>query len=122
MLKDADVIATIAVSNLERARKFYGETLGLTALENNERQVLTYKSGRASMIVYESQYAGTNRATAATWAVDDVDAEVAALKAKGAVFEHYQNLGLELRGDVHVLGNFKVAWLKDPDGNILQIV
>ncbi|HEU4522828.1 MAG TPA: VOC family protein [Thermoanaerobaculia bacterium] len=113
MLKDTDVIATIAVKSLDRAKKFYGETLGLHAEPGSEPTVITYRSGRASLMVYESQFAGTNQATGATWAVDDVDAEVKALKAKGVVFEHYDDLGLQVQGDVHVQGNFKVAWLKD---------
>jgi len=122
MLKDTDVIATIAVKNLEAAKKFYGGTLGLAPGAGTQQDVLTFKSGTSSLLVYESPYAGTNRATSATWAVSDVEAEVKALKARGVVFEHYPNLGLEVRGDVHVRGNFKGAWLKDPDGNILHIV
>ena len=57
-----------------------------------------------------------------TWAVEDVDAEVRALKAKGVTFEHYDMPGLKLEGDIHVAGPTKVAWFKDPDGNILNII
>ena len=57
-----------------------------------------------------------------TWAVDDVESEVNALKAKGVKFEHYDMPGLKRQGDVHIGGDMKVAWFKDPDGNILNIV
>jgi hypothetical protein len=72
--------------------------------------------------VYRSEYAGTNEATAVTWAVDDIESEVEGLKAKGIIFEHYDLPGLTREGDVHVGDGMKVAWFKDPDGNILNIV
>ena len=72
--------------------------------------------------MYESKYAGTNEATAATWAVDDVDGTVRTLKEKGVSFEHYDLPDTTRRGDVHVSGEMKAAWFKDPDGNILAVV
>jgi hypothetical protein len=73
--------------------------------------------------VYTSQEAGTNKATAVTWAVgDQVKDVVRALKAKGVAFEHYDMPDTTLQGDIHVAGDMKVAWFKDPDGNILNIV
>ena len=72
--------------------------------------------------VYRSDFAGTNEATAVTWEVDDIEAEVASLKGKGIFFEHYDMPGLALEGDVHVGEGMKIAWFKDPDGNILNIV
>lgn len=122
MLVDADVIATIAVKNLETAKKFYEGTLGLKPVGNNQMGVSTYRSGNSKVLVYQSSFAGTNKATAATWAVDDVEGEVAALRSKGVKFEHYDLPMLTLKGDVHVKGDFMAAWFKDPDGNILQIV
>ena len=74
-------------------------------------------------MVYQSQYAGTNKATAATWDVGgDIEKTVQALKAKGIAFEHYEMPGMTLKGDVHVGGDMKVAWFKDPDGNIHALV
>jgi hypothetical protein len=73
--------------------------------------------------VYRSKYAGTNQATALTWVVGEgVESVVEALKAKGISFEHYDMLEIRREGDVHIGGNMKVAWFKDPDGNILNIV
>jgi catechol 2,3-dioxygenase-like lactoylglutathione lyase family enzyme len=124
MLADSDAIATIAVKDLQTGRTFYGHTLGLRELAEPENpEVLMYESGKSRIQVYRSQYAGTNKATVVTWAVEDVDAIVQALKAKGVVFEHYDLPQLSLQGDVHVAENgFRVAWFKDPDGNVLSIV
>jgi hypothetical protein len=75
-------------------------------------------------LVYRSQYAGTNEATVVTWAVgDDLDSIVQTLKAKGVAFEHYDVPQLSRQGDIHVAGDgLSVAWLKDPDGNVLSIL
>ena len=69
-----------------------------------------------------TQYAGTNQATAVTWAVDDVDGIVRDLKEKGVTFERYDMPHTTHEGDVHVFGKLRNAWAKDPDGNILSIV
>ncbi|HKT58852.1 MAG TPA: VOC family protein [Gemmatimonadales bacterium] len=122
MLGDNDAIATIPVRNIDVARSFYQDKLGLMAGPSEERGVLTCKSGASSMLVYESKYAGTNEATAATWAVDDVDGMVRSLKEKGVTFEHYDMPNMKREGDVHVSGSMKAAWFKDPDGNILAVV
>jgi catechol 2,3-dioxygenase-like lactoylglutathione lyase family enzyme len=122
VLANTDAIATCAVKDLAAARKFYEDTLGLAPLPTEEEGVLAYRSGKASILVYESQYAGTNKATAVTFAVKDLESEVQALKAKGVRFEHYDLPGTTRKGDVHVSGKTKVAWFKDPDGNILSLV
>lgn len=122
MLKDHDSSAILAVADLERARAFYGETLGLELAEQGDEEgVLVYKTGATRLVVYASEYAGTNRANAIVWGVGgDIDSIVAALEAKGASFEHYPDIG-RLEGNVHHAGGMKLAWLKDPDGNILHI-
>ena len=123
MLANRNAMATIAVKDLAAARKFYGDKLGLTPLESAEEGVLTYQSGTATVVVYVSQFAGTNQATSCTWSVgDEFDAIMKALKAKGVSFEHYDLPGMTRQGDAHVAGDFKGAWFKDPDGNILHIL
>jgi catechol 2,3-dioxygenase-like lactoylglutathione lyase family enzyme len=123
MLGGKDAAATIAVSDLQRAQDFYENTLGLAKLQEVPGGVL-YRSGNSAMLVYASEYAGTNRATAATWGVgDDFDAIVEDLQAKGTTFEHYDDLPDTTReGDVHMAGELKAVWFKDPDGNILNLV
>jgi catechol 2,3-dioxygenase-like lactoylglutathione lyase family enzyme len=123
MLANRNAMPTIAVKDLAVAKKFYEGKLELTPLESGEEDVLTYQSGTATLVVYVSQFAGTNQATACTWAVgDEFDAILAALKGKGVVFEHYDLPGLTREGDAQVAGDFKGAWFKDPDGNILHIL
>ena len=122
MLGNSDAIATIAVKNIQTAKRFYEESLGFKPLPSEQPEVLNYRSGNSTVLVYKSEFAGTNQATTATWSVDDTEAEVRQLKAKGVVFEHYDFPGMKLEGDVHVMGDMKAAWFKDPDGNILAIV
>ena len=123
MLRDTDATATIAVKDLGTARKFYESVLGLTPLPATEPGVLPFKAGNTSLLVYQSEFAGTNRATAATWMIEgDLEGVVAALKAKGVTFEHYDFPGMERHGDLHVAGKSRAAWFKDPDGNILALV
>jgi catechol 2,3-dioxygenase-like lactoylglutathione lyase family enzyme len=123
MLNKKDAVATIAVKDLEEAGKFYKDTLGHAQVGAENQQLLILKSGNTLINIYRSQYAGTNQATAMTWAVgDDLESIVQQLKAKGVQFEHYEMPGITRQGDIHMGGNRKVAWFKDPDGNILNIV
>ncbi len=117
-----DAIATIAVRDLAKARQFYEGKLGLTPATSSEKSVLNYKSGKSTLMVYMSDFAGTNNATAVTWIVDDAEVLARALKAKGVVFEHYDFPGTTRKGDVHFAGKLKNVWFKDPDGNILAVV
>ena len=122
MLGDKDAAANIAVKDLEVAKGFYGETLGLTQVGSEGDELIVFRSGNSMINVYRSKYAGTNQATALTWVVGEgVESVVEALKAKGISFEHYDMPGLTREGDIHVAGDFKAAWFKDPDGNILHI-
>jgi catechol 2,3-dioxygenase-like lactoylglutathione lyase family enzyme len=123
MLNNIDPVANIAVKNVEAARKFYEGTLGLRQVGTEGQELIVFSSGKSTINVYRSQYAGTNKATALTWTVgDDVEGVVRALKTKGVAFEHYDMPGMTREGDVHIGGDMKVAWFKDPDGNILNIV
>jgi catechol-2,3-dioxygenase len=123
MLKDKDATATIAVKDVERARQFYQDVVGLTPLPATEPDAIPFKSGTSSILVYKSDFAGTNRATAATWMLDDeLDDTIKTLKSKGVKFEHYDMPGVTRQGDVHVTGESRAAWFKDPDGNIIALV
>jgi hypothetical protein len=74
------------------------------------------------VVVYRSAIAGTNQATSATWALgEEFDGIVRSLKQAGIAFEHYDMPDGRRDGDVHVFGDFKAAWFKDPDGNILHV-
>jgi len=121
MLRDTDATAMVAVKDLGVASKFYEGTLGLSRAGSEDGEVIVYESGDTTINVYKSRYAGTNKATAPTWTVDDVDDVVRTLKDRGVKFEHYDLPDTKREGDVHVGGHMKVAWFKDPDGNILSV-
>jgi catechol 2,3-dioxygenase-like lactoylglutathione lyase family enzyme len=122
-LSESDAVANLAVRDLSLARHFYEEVLGLEAIGHEGDELVVYRSGNSSFNVYRSDYAGTNRATAMTWAVGDrIEGVVEALRAKGIAFEHYDLPGMRREGDLHIAGDMKVAWFKDPDGNILNVV
>jgi catechol 2,3-dioxygenase-like lactoylglutathione lyase family enzyme len=121
MLDDKEPIATVAVRDLAIAKHFYGDVLGLKLGDENS-EVLTFMAGPFQLFVYRSQFAGTNQATAVTWAVGgEVDVIVAELGRRGVAFEHYDMPPAKREGDLHVFDGFKVAWFKDPDGNILSV-
>jgi catechol 2,3-dioxygenase-like lactoylglutathione lyase family enzyme len=123
MLSDKDAAANIAVKDLAKAKKFYANTLGLTPVDTEGEELIVFTSGRSKINVYRSQYAGTNQATAVTWVVgEDLEGVVRALKDKGIHFEHYDIPDMTRKGDIHLAGDMKVAWFKDPDGNILNII
>jgi catechol 2,3-dioxygenase-like lactoylglutathione lyase family enzyme len=122
MLGTRNAVANLATKDLDKARLFFTGTLGLTEVDREGDELITLASGDSEINVYRSEFAGTNKATAVTWEVDDIDAEVAALKAKGVTFEHYDMPRLRREGDLYVADGYKIAWFKDPDGNILNIV
>jgi catechol 2,3-dioxygenase-like lactoylglutathione lyase family enzyme len=123
MLGKADATPMIAVTDLDRARKFYEDTLGLETKDEWGGEGATLKSGDTLINVYKSEFAGTNKATALTFQVDDIGKEVNELKDKGIFFEKYNLPGLQPKGDLYVgEGGFKTAWFKDPDGNILSLI
>jgi catechol 2,3-dioxygenase-like lactoylglutathione lyase family enzyme len=125
MLGERDVAATLAVSDMAAAKEFYEGKLGFTKIESPipEEAGILYRSGNSVVLVYPSAYAGTNKATAATWGVgEDFDAVVDDLRSKGVAFEHYDDLPETTRdGDVHSMGGLRSVWFKDPDGNILNV-
>lgn len=123
MLGHRDVTATVAVKDLAAARKWYEEKLGLTPAYTEGSEAVSYRTGNTQLLVYRSEYAGSNRATGATWMLDgDFDQVVRALKTRGIEFERYEFPDVRHEGDVHVLGDTRAAWFKDPDGNVLALV
>lgn len=121
MLKDKNSSAIVAVTDIAAARAFYVDKLGLEPLQD-EDNMLVLKTGQTQLVVYVSDFAGTNRANAVVWGVgDEIEAIVAALRDKGVSFEHYPDMGMDYAGGIHSSGDFKATWLKDPDGNILHL-
>lgn len=121
MLGRSDATPMLAVKDLDRARKFYEDKLGLKEVDDFGEGFML-KSGDTKLSVYKSEFAGTNKATLLTFDVEDIEAEVRELKDKGISFEHYDVEGLKPEGDIYRGEGMKTAWFKDPDGNILNIV
>lgn len=122
MLGNADACVTIAVKDLDAAREFYEETLGLEVdKEFSDAPMVLYRSGNSRIQVYMSEQAGSNKATYATWELGgQVAAAVETLKSRGVEFHHYPDIPeTALEGDIHTWGNEQAAWFSDPDGNIL---
>jgi catechol 2,3-dioxygenase-like lactoylglutathione lyase family enzyme len=123
-LSEHQLSASIAVSEMDRAREFYEGALRLTPLREQADGSSIYGSGGgASLHVYESpSSAGRSAGTLATWHVADIEQEVEQLSARGVVFERYDDPALRTdeRG-IHQLEDGRVAWFKDPDGNTLAI-
>ncbi|WP_447779276.1 VOC family protein [Variovorax boronicumulans] len=123
MLGNIDAVANLAVKDMTVARRFYEDTLGLAQVDSEGDEVVVYQSGNTRVQVYRSSFAGTNQATAVSWQVGvDIERLVAALKAKGVRFEHYDMPETKREGDLHVADGMKMAWFKDPDGNILHLI
>ena len=123
MLTSAAVTANIPAADLERAKAFYADTLGLTpSSEFGEGGMLVYRTdGGTTFSVYQTEYAGQAGHTIAQFHVDDVEAEARALQAKGVALETYEGMpGVEWDDGVADMGGMgKAAWFKDSEGNIL---
>jgi catechol 2,3-dioxygenase-like lactoylglutathione lyase family enzyme len=123
-LKDSEVEAVIAVSELDAARRFYEDRLGLVPAEQEPGQSVRYPcAGGTRIFIYRSpENAGRSPATLAGWFVDDLDRTMDELASRGVVFERYDQPGLRTddRG-IFDAGRFRAAWVKDPDGNTMAI-
>jgi len=123
MLNTKTSSAIVAVTDVERARNFYQNILGLELNGEGMGGVMSFRTGTSELIVYPSRFAGTNKANAVVWGVgEDMEVIVADLKAKGVTFEHYpDDEWMQRDGDIHMAGDVKLVWFKDPDGNILHL-
>jgi len=121
MLKSSPIVPYIPVADLERARKFYEEKIGLTPKEIYAGGVIYECGGGTWVFMYPSGGAGTSKASTAFWAVEDVEKEVAELKSRGVVFEEYDMPQIKTENSIATGGGAKTAWFKDSEGNIMAI-
>jgi catechol 2,3-dioxygenase-like lactoylglutathione lyase family enzyme len=124
MLAESRIGANVPVSSLDAAIAFYEGKLGLTLFERGDEQHYARFAGAGDtkLGVYVSGTAGQARHTLVSFVVDDVRAEVEELRGNGVVFEEYDTPGMKTEDGVATIGDTRAAWLKDPDGNILEIV
>jgi predicted enzyme related to lactoylglutathione lyase len=124
MLEHSAVEANIPAADLDRARQYYSEKLGLMPVNEYGGEALRYRTAGGTFFnVYKTEYAGQAGHTIAQWHVDDVDQEVRDLTAKGVTFEVYADMpGVEWNGQVATIpGMGKAAWFKDSEGNIMCV-
>jgi catechol 2,3-dioxygenase-like lactoylglutathione lyase family enzyme len=122
-LGDKNLTVNIAVKDLSMAKKFYEGALDLKQVGSEGLRSIMFRSGTTDLLIYQSYYAGTNHATAVTWYVgENIEDIVQTLKAKSVTFEHYDHQNVTIEVDIHIDGKMKLAWLKDPYGNILSTV
>ena len=121
-MHEAMAHATLPAKDLARARQFYADKLGLEPT-SEEMGSLMYETGKGTgFLLYESQFAGTNQATAMGLAVTDFDSAIEDLRARGVTFEDYDMPGLKTENGVATMpGGMKTAWFKDSEGNILAL-
>ena len=120
MLEKADAYATIPAQNLERAKSFYADKLGLRPDEERP-EGLRYRCGTGGFLLFESSGAASGAHTQLGWDVDDIEAAVAALRENGVVFEEYDLPGLKTVNGIAEIAGEKAAWFKDSEGNLLAI-
>ncbi len=122
MLAGRTLSPSLPASDIERAKAFYREKLDLKPVEETENGDARYESGDGTFLLYQSQFAGTNQATAAGWMVDDVAATVAGLRNRGVVFEEYDFGEFKTEDGIMAFPDgSKGAWFKDSEGNILGL-
>ena len=121
MLGNSDATPMLAVRDVARARDFYAR-LGFEGREEMGGEIVMLRGSNSDICLYRSEFAGTNQATAMSFTVDDIEAEMRELRKVGVSFEHYDVEGLAAKGDIYEGEGMKTAWFKDPDGNIMSLI
>lgn len=122
MLQKFPLYAYLPAKDVARARDFYERKLGFKLTAEVEGGVVYEFGERTRCFLYPTPNAGTSKASQAFWQVDDVEREVAELKARSVRFEEYDVPGLKTVGGIATGGGAKIAWFKDSEGNILALV
>jgi catechol 2,3-dioxygenase-like lactoylglutathione lyase family enzyme len=120
MFADREVWAVVPASDIERAREFYRDKLGLEP-KRDMRGALMYEAKGSKFLLYETQFAGTAQNTAMSWVTDDLEADMAELRSRGVTFEDYDLPGLKTENGVASDDDGRGAWFKDSEGNILAL-
>ena len=122
MLQRSPMYAYIPAKDVTRAREFYERKLGFKPREEVAGGVVYEFAEHTACFLYPTPNAGTSQASQAFWQVDDVEREVAELKARGVTFEEYDAPGLKTVNGIATGGGAKAAWFRDSEGNILAVV
>jgi catechol 2,3-dioxygenase-like lactoylglutathione lyase family enzyme len=120
MLKKSDLIGFVATSNAMKARQFYEETLGLTFVSDDEF-ALVFEANGTMLRIQKVDRVNPNGYTVLGWKVGDIKQEVEALSNRGVQFERYEGMNQDKNGIWTAPSTAKIAWFKDPDGNVLSL-
>ncbi|MFI1659965.1 VOC family protein [Streptomyces sp. NPDC020472] len=120
MLSDSPIAAIIPVNDMNRAKQFYSETLGLSLTKESPEDT-RYECGGTIIGLYETPYGGQAGHTLASWKVDDLDGEMKELRSRGVTFEEYDLPGIKTVDGVVESDTMRGAWFKDSEGNILCV-
>lgn len=121
MLNNRRAYATIPVTDMDRAKRWYDEKLGLKPTRENEAGNLYETGGGTGFFLYPTSNAGKAPNTLMSFEANDIVADVRALKQRGVVFEEYDMPGLKTVDSIATVGSLRGAWFKDSEGNILAI-
>ena len=120
MLGDSMVVSTIPVTDLEQSKPFYRDVLGLRLLDETPFSI-RFGAGRGTQLSIYKRPPVERGHTVCHFEVDDIEAAVADLRSRGAVFEEYTSGPLITTNGIAQIGPARAAWLKDPDGNVLGL-
>jgi len=122
MLREAGTYATLPANDLARARAFYEDTLGLTVVEASAAGIFLEQRDGSRFFIFPTPGAASGTHTQMTFRVDDVEAEVADLRSRGIEFLEYDFPGLKTVNGIADAGDARLAWFKDTEGNLLNVV
>lgn len=122
MFKDSNIMAVLPAKDINRAKEFYRDKLGIEPSESMEEGSVMYSCGQGTrFLVYQTDNAGTAKNTQMGWETDNLEAEMEELRGRGVVFEEYDFPGLKTENGVATASWGKAAWFLDSEGNILNI-
>jgi len=123
VIENLPIHPVLAASDIDRAKAWYSDKLGLEPVSTDLFGVHVYEAGGVEFILYESEFAGTNQATAVGFSVDNFDEVIAHLRSRGVEFEHvdFGEMGATVDGVISTPDGQKAAWFKDSEGNIFSV-
>ncbi|WP_445155097.1 VOC family protein [Arthrobacter sp. Hor0625] len=122
MLNNASIMAVLPAKDIDRAKAFYRDKLGVEPSESMEEGTVMYTCGQGTrFLLYQTDNAGTAKNTQMGWETTDLEGEMAELRGRGVVFEDYDFPGLKTENGVATADWGKAAWFLDSEGNIINI-
>jgi predicted enzyme related to lactoylglutathione lyase len=123
MLQKCPMYSYIPAKDVERARRFYEQTIGLKPKEVVGGDGVLYEFAKdTACFLYPTSNAGTSKASQAFWQVDDIEREVTELKKRGVKFEEYDMPDMQVKNSIYTGGGARAALFKDSEGNILALI